>query len=148
MCNALNTAEERAAAEVALRKLPPDAKMDDVHLAVACAVSEADARSAEEDPRPADDDVTTDTGSEAPTDVNGETPDGVTEDGAAVPNEAAALHLLGEVAAERPKAADGGATLEDVVRALRGKVAGFQLAAPFNKTEAAVALLEQLEDRR
>ena len=122
VCNALNTAEERAAAEAALRKLPPDAKMDDVHLAVACAVSEADARSAE--PCPADDDVTTDTGSEAPTDVNDETPDGATEDGAAVvPDEAAALHLLGEVAAERSKAADGGATLEDVVRALRGKVA-------------------------
>lgn len=37
---------------------------------------------------------------------------------------------------------------QEAIAALRGKVAGFQLAAPFNKTEAAVALLEKLEDRR
>jgi homocysteine S-methyltransferase len=47
------------------------------------------------------------------------------------------------------KAAEEGVALAcETIEALRGKVAGFQLAAPFNKTEAAVALLETLEDRR
>lgn len=43
---------------------------------------------------------------------------------------------------------EGVAIARETIAALRGSVAGFQLAAPFNKTEAAVALLETLEDRR
>jgi 5,10-methylenetetrahydrofolate reductase len=47
------------------------------------------------------------------------------------------------------KAADEGVAIAlETIEALRGVVAGFQLAAPFNKTEAAVALLKALEDRR
>jgi len=46
------------------------------------------------------------------------------------------------------KAGEAGLELaKETISALRGQVSGFQLAAPFNKTDAAVALLETLSDR-
>ena len=47
------------------------------------------------------------------------------------------------------KAAEKGIAIAlEAIDALRAHVAGFQLAAPFNKPEAAVALLQSLEGRR
>lgn len=70
-------------------------------------------------------------------------------------SEVPGVHVPSEVL-ERMRRADksgkaceeGVIIAQEAIAALRGKVAGFQLAAPFNKTEAAVALLEKLEDRR